>query len=317
MSELFPLPQKLQRVEYARIYYHLQIIDCFDLPELALLQLRRELWQALAGLEASGAAEEAAALEKLLRPAPPVDPLLKKLVQKPAPPFVLHPDSRLSGMIEAGQQIVLPVLFLGRGVDTIEAFTTLLEQLGILGLFKGSGRFRLARIEAEDPSGQCILLWGASEIRRDLSPPTCDLLWWLQRQPLVTDRVTIELFSPLRLLRQKKPLFNTDFRQLFPFLLRRVSAMLAAHTGLSFISDPVGLLGLAEQVEVTENRLRWQDWRRLQGDTNSQDLGGLSGSIALQGPALAELAWVLQVGSLLNLGKGATYGAGQVRLKNG
>ena len=58
MTYLAPLPSELQQVEYAQLYFHLQVKDTFDLPQLALLQLRRELLQALRTLEGWGSREE-------------------------------------------------------------------------------------------------------------------------------------------------------------------------------------------------------------------------------------------------------------------
>ncbi len=316
MSDLFPLPQELQRAEYAQLYYHLQISDFFDLPRLGLLQLRRELRQALTGLLQSGQQYNNSSLRELLQPNPPLDPHLKRLVQKPAPAFILKPDLSIEGLMDPQTRIVLPVLFLGRGLGQVQLFTAMIEELGRLGLYKGTGQFLLDGIEAEDASGLRAMLWTKGDAHRNLIPPMSDLYWWLQRQKPAGDSLQFELLSPLRLMQKNKPLFTADFSDIFPFVLRRVTAMLAMHAGLEVVSDPVGLIEQANQVKVVNNRLQWQDWRRLRGGYGGQDLGGLCGHFSLQGPGLAELFWILQLGSLFNLGKGASYGAGQYRLRS-
>lgn len=316
MSDLFPLPAELAQVEYAQLYFHLEVCADFDLPRLALLQLRRELMQALRQLRQSGNVQLVEQLSRLLQPPLPGDPALRRLVQKPAPALVLLPDLEQYGLIEAKQRLVLPVLFLGDGLQGIEAFRLLLVQLGQQGLFSGAGQFRLDGIESEDNSGLRAMLWWSGEPETALRPPINELSWWLQRQPPSGDHVLLEFHSPLRLLRQNKPLFKTDFAELFPFLLRRVTAMLAGHCRVELVADPGGLINQANQVEVVNNRLRWQDWRRLDGAEEGQDLGGLLGTLELRGPALADLSWLLQLGSLLNIGKGAAYGAGQYRIRN-
>ncbi|NOY13011.1 MAG: CRISPR system precrRNA processing endoribonuclease RAMP protein Cas6 [Deltaproteobacteria bacterium] len=314
MSYLPPLPPELQRVEYVQLYLHLQINESFDLPRLGLLQLRRELRQLLRTFEVWGGEGDAAQLRLLLQPPLPVDPLVRRQVQQPAPAFVMAPDPDLYGPIKAQQRLVLPVLFIGRGLQQIDLFISLLQQLGQQGLYHGRGRFVLEGLEAEDASGVRAMLWTGGRTGPIL-PPVSDLHWWLERQTLNVEQVTLEVISPLRLLQQKKPLFKATFSDLFPFILRRVSAMLACHAGVEVIKNPRYLHDLAGQVAVVENCLRWQDWRHLAGADRGQDLGGLLGTLQLTGHQLAEIFWVLQLGSRLNIGKGAAYGAGQYRLK--
>ncbi len=318
MSDLFPLPHELEQVEYAQLYYHLQPNDYFDLPELALLQLRRELLQALTVLADTDQLEDIAQAKILLQPTLPDDPVLSRLVQKPAPAFVLQPDLSRQGLIEPNGRLVLPVLFVGNGLKQIDLFTRLIEQLGLQGLHKGTGQFCLDGVEAEDASGLRAMLWikGEPKPKPKLIPPVCDLLWWLQRQKVAAEILSLNLISPVRLLRQKKPVFKPEFSDIFPFILRRVTSMLAKHAAVEVVSDPVGLIQQAAQVEVITNHLQWHDWRRLTGEQGGQDLGGLLGEMQLRGAGLAEVYWLLQLGSLFNIGKGAAYGAGQYNMRS-
>lgn len=314
MSYLPPLPPELQQVEYVQLYFHLEISAAFDLPRLGLLQLRRELHQALRTLEGWGESRDTEHLRVLLQPPLSVDPLIRRQAQKPAPAFVLTPDPQLNGLIKARQRIVLPVLFVGQGLSGMNAFISLLQQLGQQGLYHGSGQFFLEGVESEDASGVRAMLWSKGNSGA-ISPPVSDLNWLLERQDMAVDRVTLEVLSPLRLLRQSKPLFKADFCDLFPFILRRVSAMLTCHGAVEVITDAKYLLDAARRVEVCGNDLHWQDWRSLAKDNRDQGLGGLLGSLQLQGGGLTDILWLLQLGSLFNIGKGAPYGAGQYDLR--
>ena len=139
MSELFSQPAGLERVEYVRLYFHLQVTDYFDLPQSALLQLRREMLQALDHLFLTGQTEVAEQIKQLLLPEFPADLQLRRLVQKPAPAMVLAPDFTLYGLMEPQRKIVLPVLFIGAGIQAISAFRVLLETMGPQGLYAGAG----------------------------------------------------------------------------------------------------------------------------------------------------------------------------------
>jgi hypothetical protein len=309
-----PFPTELQQVEYVKLYFHLENSNYFDLPVLGLLQLRRELLQALKSLTAQVECDCAAELTQMLQPDLPDDPVLLRQIQRPTPPLIISPDISQYGLIEPKQRIILPVLFVGSGINAIDPFISLLQHLGAQGLYHGSGQFVLEGVEAEDGSGVRSMLWSAGQQSSRLSPPICRLSWWLERQPSLGKSVQVEIITPLRLLHQGKPLFKAEFAHIFPFLLRRVTALLAGHAEVELNLDPVYLISISRQVELYENHLCWKDWRALKRNSGDQNLGGLIGRLCLEGEALTELLWVLQLGSLFNFGKGSTYGAGQYRL---
>ncbi len=306
-----PFPADLEQVEYVKLYFHLEITRYFELPVLGLLQLRRELLQALKIFSAQGEDSFVSQLKQLLQPDLPDNPVILRQIQKPAPAVILSPDISQYGPIEPQQRIILPVVFIGSGINALDAFVALIQHLGTQGLYHGSGEFILEGVEAEDGSGVRAMLWFDGKQSTPLTPPVNNLSWWLERQTLLADSIQLELISPLRLLRQGKPLFKADFIDIFPHLLRRVTALLAGYAEVRLFDDPGRLLALAKQVKILENKLRWKDWRTLKMEQHKQNLGGLMGTLSVTGNELTELLWILQLGSLFNFGKGASYGAGQ------
>ena len=306
-----PFPVALQQVEYAKLYFHLEIDTYFDLPPLGLLQLRRELMQAMKSLSVG---TDILQLKQLLQPELSADPVVLRQVQKPAPALVMSPDIKYYGLIEPKQQLVLPVLFIGSGVRGIIPFVTLLQQLEKQGLYHGSGTFRLVDIDVEDGSGSRSHFWTADNSLFELTPPVSNLAWWLERQSPLTDHVDFEVISPIRALHKGKPQFKAHFSAIFPLILRRVSALIGAHAGVDLVDDPGYFFDLASQVKSIGKPLSWKDWRALKSQRNTQNLGGLMGTLRLEGIALEELWWLLHLGSLFNIGKGAAYGAGQYRM---
>ena len=243
-----------------------------------------------------------------------LDPVLRSQIQKPSPALVVSPDASCHGLIEPGARIVLPVLFVGSGLTALNSFIRLLQALGPLGLYHGAGEFELEGIEAEDASGVRAMLRQRGDLETALAPPISDLGWWLGRQQCGMETLSLKLVSPLRLISRGRPLFKASFAELFPFVLRRVTGMLASHAGIEAIMNPAALIRMAADLKVVDNRLYWQDWRALQIAGGEQQFGGLMGKLTLAGPALSELVWLLQLGSLFNVGKGAPYGAGQYQL---
>jgi len=202
-----PFPVELQRVEYVKLNFQLEIDTYFDLPQFGLLQLRRELHQALRSMTASG--RDLAQLKKLLQPELSSDPIVVRQVQKPAPAVVISPDVSQYGLIEPQQHLTLPVVFVGCGVGTVAPFIALICQLQRQGLYRGHGTFRLTRVDVEDGSGVMSPLWSAGDSIETLTAPVNTLAWWLERQSPPTLSANLEVVSPIRALHKGKPLFKS------------------------------------------------------------------------------------------------------------
>jgi hypothetical protein len=133
------------------------------------------------------------------------------------------------------------------------------------------------------------------------------------RQPCSFDKVKLDIVTPMRLLNRGKPLFKFDFNYFFSALQRRVNHLAIAH-GESIIDSDDELKRLAATILCCDKFLNWQDWRRLEQERKGQGIGGLTGTLTLSGDALAEVWWLLELGALLHVGKGASYGFGRYRL---
>jgi hypothetical protein len=158
------------------------------------------------------------------------------------------------------------------------------------------------------------MLWSDGQ-KVAIVPPVSDLHWLLERQQSDIQQLELEVITPLRLLKNKKPLFRASFSELLPFFQRRVGSLLAFHAGVELTDRISQLESISRQVTTVENSLRWDDWRRLAGNQHAQDIGGLLGKISLVGSGLPELLWLLKLVSLFNAGKSAAYGSGQICLR--
>jgi len=307
------IPSQVRQVEFTLLQYQLQFEADFEFSLATLLQLRRELRQAI-GL--SGVAEsQRRQLLALIDPPDLIDPVARRRFRKPSPGFVLQSPERLPQSLSAGDEITLPVLFLGRARNQIILFTELLQALGLSGIAGGEGPFSLQSIRVEGPSPRQTI-WTSEASLVHLSVPYQDLGWWLdQRQ--VGETLIWSIETPARLMKQHKPLFHAGFSELFPFALRRVTSMLYAWGGCELANNPSELLLAADSVTTVHVDLHWRDWRVLDGSPQRQELGGLCGKVELAGDQLASIGWILQLLELFNLGKGAAYGAGQCVIRAG
>ncbi len=299
------LGKRLHFAEYMLLEYRLRLEEDINLPAYALLRLRREFSQVLKNL--SPRCADFPELKTLLLPPLPTDPDLLRRVQQPAPGFIVQVDLLQQQKLVCGDTIRLRVCFFGRGMLLVKRFSHIIEALGEIGICGRQGRFTLTEIRDCQGAEPGRLLWCSGPVR--LTPQIHDLTSVLDSVPPTSARFA--LTSPARLLRNKRPLFRADFNEIFPFILRRVTGMLAVWANLDDIFIPHFLLEQARDLTVTENTLAWRDWRPLH---KNEDAGGLLGSVLLGGPGLAELWPVLKIGELFGVGKGAAFGAGSYRL---
>lgn len=308
---LYPAgPGLLADAEFAMVRFGLDLTSPCTLDLGDLLGLRPLL-------HAVGGALPPTRRAALFNPALSSDPSALRRYQKPAPPFVLRPVAGVPGEYQEGDRIALEVLFLGTGTMAIGDFLRVLQLLGDRGLTHGEGNFEVAMFQSLGSDGKWRDL---GRITRSNTEPVLDLLrldQWLESRWPQACPVIFELTTPARLIAGGRVLRQPRFRQLFPFLLRRVSSMLHAHCGIEAVDDPAGLLEAAEKIDAQWLESRWVDWRGRPGCDNPETIGGCSGRLRLDGAELEEVLWVVLLATLFGVGKGAAYGAGHCRLSWG
>jgi len=306
------IPDLLKKTEFLLTRFLLEIQEEFTVTSEVILRLRRELNL----VERHSLGMGSSSVTSLLHPSFPVDPIALRRHQKPSPPFVILPPDDLPSSLVMGDVFVLTVFFFGDGARSIGDFINVIRLLGDNGIYNGTGRFELVSVVADDPSGNSVDLWQPGEDTDDLPYPLIDLAWWIGTPSESPASLRIRFLTPARLLTHGKPLFRPNFRSIFPFLLRRITTMLYFYCGVEIVEDHRAVLEQAFLVHEFDNRLFWEDWKRLEADHGGVDLGGVTGTVSLMGDVLSQIEWLLKVGTLMNLGKGAAYGAGHYILED-
>ena len=304
-------PAWLNRLDCAKLTFVLKFAEAVELPPMAILQLRREFTGALKTLEEQQGREVVQPIKELMFPEPVADPVIQRQVQKPSAAVILSPDSSVCGSFVKDDQIALPAFFFGDGVICIDAFLLLLQALGERGIYRGQGRFVVSTLKLNHGMREEINIDAPSG---NVAPAVVPLGWLLPHHSDLKQTVKLEVLSPMRLIKKGKPLFRLTFNDFFTALLRRIGSLVALHAGAEIDLEHRRLIELADNVECPVYDLQWRDWRRLEHGRSSQGIGGLTGTMTLAGTPLSELFWLLEVGSLLHVGKGATYGCGRYRL---
>jgi len=306
------MPQ-LAEVRFSQLQLRLELEEDFDLTPAVVLQLRRELRLAIDLLAIRGDAGLTERLHRLLKPEPFADPVARRRFRQPSPAFVLGQVTAVTQRMQAGDQLLLPFILWGSGRFQLPDLLMLFEALGDIGLHHGSGRYRLAGLEVRDDSQAGSPIWHPGTSPERLELPYSDLAWWLGQRP-AGETLQVQIFTPARMLIGNRPLFRPQGPELFTAMLRRVTGMIYAWSGVELAIEPRSLIALAAGLHADLRALAWRDWRRLECAHAGQELGGLQGEFSVAGAGLDEVAWVYQLCELFNIGKGATYAGGCCRV---
>ncbi|MDY0331669.1 MAG: CRISPR system precrRNA processing endoribonuclease RAMP protein Cas6 [Thiomonas sp.] len=129
--------------------------------------------------------------------------------------------------------------------------------------------------------------------------------------------IEIELMTPLRIRRNGRHVTPEQFAfsDLFGNLLRRISLLTSFHTDTPLDVDFSGLNQNARTVPLLAAQLQWVDLRRhSQRQHTDMEIGGLVGSVWVDG-ALLESFWpFLWLGQYTHVGRSTTMGLGAYRL---
>lgn len=305
-------PEQLVGVDIVKVRFVLEMQTPCALQPADFLGLGRLL--RTAGRQLFEAHDTLAAKQwrDLFQPSPSSDPVALRKFQKPAPGFVITMPVVQKELFSPGERLALEVLFIGTSIPLIHEFLRSLIHIGKLGMATGDGRFEVVELYNQEPAHSESLVWRQHQPLDSLACSVQPLSWLLHQEPVQT-QVRLRFKTPTRLLIDGKPLRKPRLQKIFPFMLRRVTSMLHAHCSLEVVDDPVPLFDLLETLETAAVRMSWSDWRTLPG-RGGLAVGGFVGEMTVGGQAMQDLYWVFAVASLLGIGKGASYGAGQFEL---
>ena len=236
---------------------------------------------------------------------------LRNLSDAPRP-FVIRPPRQWKRDWSKGDRLAFELLLFGRATKYFPHFLVAIKRAAEHGL--GRDHIKFDALSARDYSSPGNpILW--SREGDDLQmPELCDLSVKSANgtHPENRDRMSLNLLSPLRIMKQGKLLTNPSFRDFTRSLLARISNLYYFHASHDLDLDYRGLLGLADTVVPGACRPRLS---RLNRWSNRQEreisLNGLVGSIEWRGEGLSSLAPLFRIGEYTHLGKGTVFGLGQ------
>ncbi|HEY2739258.1 MAG TPA: CRISPR system precrRNA processing endoribonuclease RAMP protein Cas6 [Thermoanaerobaculia bacterium] len=229
-------------------------------------------------------------------------------IDEVARPYVFEPRSD-GGRLAPGEPLGFDLLLFGQTVE-LQAYAILaVQRMALAGLGTRRSRFRLARVEAIDPAAPPLLLV-EDGVSLDVPPAPPVVPRW---EPLSGSAATLRFLTPLRLKVHDHLTDRPRFRDLAFAILRRTLELAHTHVPSAALDwDIRPLLDQTQEVRVTATDLVWQDQKRWsQRQKTSMRLGGVVGTMTLEGD-LSPFAALLRTAEVVHLGKGATFGLGQI-----
>lgn len=235
------------------------------------------------------------------------DPAALRRFQKPPLPFVFQLPDPSSGL-QKGARTELALILVGGATSRLETY---LEAMELLFPARGQGnpwRLQLRSIEAAAGDGVRTVLPTGGGRAAFSSLPLLSFDELANPGLLTTGTLTLELLTPLRLLRQGVPLRELPFSAVAGALFRRISSLAYYYGGLELPHDFKWLAERGRGVACSRSELTWVN--RGGGQQ------GLEGRVTYSGE-LDDFLPFINLGSRLNFGKGAAYGMGRYRLVAG
>ncbi|MFZ5518635.1 MAG: CRISPR system precrRNA processing endoribonuclease RAMP protein Cas6 [Candidatus Zhuqueibacterota bacterium] len=236
-------------------------------------------------------------------------------------PFVIEPPLSEQKEYKAGEKLSFGLILIGKSIRYLPYFIYTFDQLGLIGLGKGRGKFDLISVNAiEDISS-----YQSRQIfdKKDQVLNGNFIIWDLNKlhECLTyanTGQIHIDIISPLRIILKKQLIENVTFELLMRNLIRRVSMLGKIHCDSEWaLNYPEIILQAKENVEVVDANTEWNDWERYSSRQKTRmKLGGITGRITFQGYLQPFLPFLI-LGQYVHVGKNTTFGLGKYKLSFG
>ncbi len=227
-------------------------------------------------------------------------------------PFIVEPTLSSKKIYEKGEQLEFDLVLIGRAVEYLPYFIYTFDQLGIMGIGRGKGKFKLNEVAAFGDAWQPIYNGAGKTLSGDFRAMTKDTL---SSKIDSSQLLSVCFLTPTRIKTNGRLTGDIDFRELVINLLRRICTLAYFHMPEQEIEwNWRPILDAANEIEIAEKNLRWHDWERYSNRQKTHmKMGGFLGEVTLRGD-LGDWLPLLRLGEFVHVGKGATFGLGKYEL---
>lgn len=230
-------------------------------------------------------------------------------------PFVLVPPLAERDL-KPGDRLRLTLKLFGYGCQHVTTFLDAFHKIGRYGIGQSRSRFRVTRVIADEARGHWVVHDRCAGGQL-YAPLPLALRSFTQHSIGQCQCIEVQFLTPTRLVDHGRPNNSPDVRLILRAAYRRLRGLLEMNGHDTESWDyRASIEDAARQIQTTASSLSWSDWeRRSNRQKRTIVMGGLSGSIRLEGHFDAKLIELFRAAELLHLGKATTFGMGQVSFR--
>ena len=224
-------------------------------------------------------------------------------------PYVIQPPLDNSQDFASGSPFAFELLLFGAYNESLPYFIYAVEKMGRLGIGKGKARFRINQVYNNG-----AVIYEQNSTSLNLSHNSAPLAVNLTDLPPTAD-IRLRLVTPLRVKQQGNLAYKLDFPLLIRTALRRISSLWECFGDGEPDLPYADLIRDAGQITTISDQTHWHDWPRYSNRQHEvMQFGGLTGDISFaQVPGIYQQ--LLQLTSLVHLGKQTSFGLGQITME--
>ncbi len=234
-------------------------------------------------------------------------------------PYIIHFPECFKRVWSRGESFKFELILIGDAISYLPHLAYAIRELGRSGLGigwrRGKGRCTLEGLEQAKGISRTVLYHQGKLSRLPDKTPLIDSV--RSHNPKSTLRAfVLTMVTPLRLRKKGRWIHEAELipAHLFEAILRRIEVLSMIY-GEPVQLDKRKVLNLADRMRITRRALHWHSQGRFSARTRkTMPMDGILGEMTIEGPC-KELAPYLRVGELLHVGKGATMGMGQFKVK--
>lgn len=227
-------------------------------------------------------------------------------------PFVIEPPLETDRIYEAGEEISLGLVLIGKAVDYLPYFVYTFEEMGKTGIGKGRGKHRLIDVQTATAP-----VYSMEE--RAIRPQPAETVSIPEKFSFdggTSASLTLNFLTPLRIFFGRSLNARPDFHILIRSLLRRLNLLHYFHVDRREAEwDHRGIIAAAETVVTEKNATQWWDWERYSARQQVRmKMGGLIGTVTYGGN-IEPFSALLRAGEIFHVGKGTSFGLGKYEIQ--
>ena len=229
-------------------------------------------------------------------------------------PYVIRSSCFNSTTLSKGEIFHFDIVLIGKGINLIAEVILAFRRAGTYyGLGPKRSKFELSSVsqyQFEDRSLHQIWYVGQQRSPQVISSQ-------ITIPPIPSGTVRVVLDTPLRLIRDKKPISPSafQFHDFFRSVMRRISSLSYFHGHTPLDIDFKSISKASRAVVLADQKLHHSDTVRFSSRQRSKlKIGGLMGTFDLESSCLVPYWPYLVFGQIVHAGKATVMGFGQYRI---